>query len=88
MHILQKHIHTLKVHTEHIKITIPTDGGRKIRIKGDSIRRETERGRETLLSVWTCVTPLHLVSLKVSLCCLLSTTPQCDHMLKVSTARS
>lgn len=35
MHLLQEHIYTPKVHIKHIKITILTDGGRKIGIEGN-----------------------------------------------------
>lgn len=74
MHILQEHPHILKVHIKHIKITILIDGRRKMGIKGDEVRRErVKEKRETLLPLWTRVTPLHPVCLGVFLCCFIST---------------
>lgn len=77
--IMHNNIYTLKVHVKHIKITSLTDAGRKIGIKGER-QRERKGERQTLLSVWTRVTPFHPVSWYY----LLSTTPQCDYLLNVS----
>lgn len=89
MHILQEH--STHTYTEGTCSTYENNYSTRRREENGAWRelnREKGVGEEPLSSQCGRVTPRHPVSLSVSLCCLLSTTPRCDYTSHVPTARS